>query len=86
MFDITKDRTRLQLQAEEARVIAERAKVAFNIFSSIYILGTVGGLLICLLEATRRIRFYGYYRLPRWEGKLILGSMATTDCLAGKAN
>jgi 1-acyl-sn-glycerol-3-phosphate acyltransferase len=31
-------------------------------------------LLICLLEATRRIRFYGYYRLPLWEGKLILAS------------
>jgi len=74
MFGITKDRARLQLQAEEARVRAKRAKVAFNIFSSIYILGTVGGLLICLLEATRRIRFYGYYRLPRWEGKLILAS------------
>jgi len=74
MFGITKDRARLQIQAEEARVRAKRAKVAFNIFSSIYILGTVGGLLICLLEATRRIRFYGYYRLPRWEGKLILAS------------
>jgi 1-acyl-sn-glycerol-3-phosphate acyltransferase len=74
MSGITKDRARLQLQAEEARVMAKRAKVAFNIFSSIYILGTVGGLLICLLEATRRIRFYGYYRLPRWEGRLILAS------------
>jgi 1-acyl-sn-glycerol-3-phosphate acyltransferase len=74
MAGITKDRSRLQLQAEVARVIAQRAKVTFNIFSSIYILGTVGGLLICLLEATRRIRFYGYYRLPRWEGKLILAS------------
>ncbi|MFW6102491.1 MAG: lysophospholipid acyltransferase family protein [Chloroflexota bacterium] len=74
MSRITKDRTRLQLRAEEARVIAHRAKVTFNIFSSIYILGTIGGLLICLLEATRRIRFYGYYRLPRWEGKLILAS------------
>jgi 1-acyl-sn-glycerol-3-phosphate acyltransferase len=76
MFGITKDRARLQLQAEEARVMAlvKRAKVTFNIFSSIYILGTFGGLLICLLEAARRIRFYGYYRLPRWEGKLILAS------------
>ncbi|MFB0557309.1 MAG: hypothetical protein ACETVW_05585, partial [Dehalococcoidia bacterium] len=62
MSGITKDRARLQLQAEEARVIARKAKVTFNIFSSIYILGTVGGLLICLLEATRRIRFYGYSR------------------------
>jgi 1-acyl-sn-glycerol-3-phosphate acyltransferase len=74
MFGITKDRARLRLQAAEAMVMAKRAKVTFNIFSSIYILGTVGGLLICLLEATRRIRFYGYYRLPRWEGKLILAS------------
>jgi 1-acyl-sn-glycerol-3-phosphate acyltransferase len=74
MFGITKDRARPQLQAEEAKGIARRAKVTFNILSSIYVLGTVGGLLICLLEATRRIRFYGYYRLPRWEGKLILAS------------
>jgi 1-acyl-sn-glycerol-3-phosphate acyltransferase len=54
--------------------MAKRAKVTFNIFSSIYILGTLGGLLICLLEAARRIKFYGYYRLPLWEGKLILAS------------
>ena len=74
MSGITTDRARLQLQAEEARVMAKRAKVAFNIFFSIYIMGTVGGLLICLLEATRRIRFYGYYRLHRWEGTLILAS------------
>jgi 1-acyl-sn-glycerol-3-phosphate acyltransferase len=74
MSGIAKDRARLQLQAEKARAMAKRAKVAFNLFSSIYILGTVGGLLICLLEAARRIRFYGYYRLPRWEGKLILAS------------
>jgi 1-acyl-sn-glycerol-3-phosphate acyltransferase len=74
MSGITKDRSRLQLHAEEARFIAQRAKVAFNIFSSIYVLGTIGGLLICLLEATRRISFHGYYRLPRWEGKLILAS------------
>jgi 1-acyl-sn-glycerol-3-phosphate acyltransferase len=72
MFGITKDRARLR--AEKARVMAKRARATFNIFSSIYILGTVGGFLICLLEATRRIRFYGYYRLPRWEGKLILAS------------
>ncbi|HEY4712354.1 MAG TPA: lysophospholipid acyltransferase family protein [Dehalococcoidia bacterium] len=74
MFGITKDRARLQSRAEGARVMARRARVTFNIFSSIYILGTVGGLLICLLEATRRIRFYGYSRLPLWEGKLILAS------------
>jgi 1-acyl-sn-glycerol-3-phosphate acyltransferase len=74
MFGITKDRALLQLQAEEAKGMARRAKVTFNIFSSIYILGTVGGLLIGLLEATRRIRFYGYSRLPLWEGKLILAS------------
>jgi 1-acyl-sn-glycerol-3-phosphate acyltransferase len=74
MSGITKDRARLQLLAEELRAMARRAKVAFNIFFSIYIIGTVGGFLICLLEATRRIRFYGYYRLPRWEGKLILAS------------
>lgn len=74
MFGITKDRARLQSQADKAKAIARRAKVAFNVFFSIYILGTLGGFLICLLEATRRIRFYGYYRLPRWEGKLILAS------------
>jgi 1-acyl-sn-glycerol-3-phosphate acyltransferase len=74
MSGVTKDRARLQSPAEKAKAIARRAKVAFNIFSSIYILGTVGGLLICLLEAARRIRFYGYYRLPRWEGKLILAA------------
>lgn len=74
MSGITKDRARLQSQADKAKAIARRAKVAFNIFFSIYILGTIGGFLICLLEATRRIRFYGYYRLPRWEGKLILAA------------
>ena len=74
MSGITKDMARVQLQAEGARAMARRAKVAFNIFFSIYIMGTFGGFLICLLEATRRIRFYGYYRLPRWEGKLILAS------------
>jgi 1-acyl-sn-glycerol-3-phosphate acyltransferase len=70
----TQDKTRLQLQADKAKATARKAKVTFNALSSIYILGTVGGFLICLLEATRRIRFYGYYRLPRWEGKLILAS------------
>jgi 1-acyl-sn-glycerol-3-phosphate acyltransferase len=74
MSSIAKDRERLQLQAEGARAMARRAKVTFNILSSIYIMGTIGGLLICLLEATRRIRFYGYSRLPLWEGKLILAS------------
>ncbi len=74
MFVITKDSARLQLRAEEARAMARKAKVTFSILSSIYILGTVGGVLICLLEAARRIRFYGYSRLPLWEGKLILAS------------
>jgi len=74
MFGITKDRARLQLQAERARVMTKKAKITFSIFSSIYILGTIGGVLICLLEAARRIRFYGYSRLPLWEGKLILAS------------
>ena len=74
MFDLTKERPPLQLQAQQARVIARRARVTLGILSSIYLLGTVGGVLICLLEATRRIRFYGYSRLPLWEGKLILAS------------
>jgi 1-acyl-sn-glycerol-3-phosphate acyltransferase len=74
MSRTTKDRARLQSQADRAKAIARRAKVALSVFSSIYILGTVGGFLLCLLEATRRIRFYGYPRLPLWEGKLILAS------------
>ncbi|MGQ9546923.1 MAG: lysophospholipid acyltransferase family protein [Dehalococcoidia bacterium] len=74
MLDVCKDRTRSQSQAEKWRLVAKRAKVAFNIFWSIYILGTFGGLLLCLFEAARRVRFYGYYRLPLWEGKLILAA------------
>ena len=74
MFDLTKERPPLQLHAQQARSIARRARVTLGILSSIYLLGTVGGVLICLLEATRRIRFYGYSRLPLWEGKLILAS------------
>ena len=36
--------------------------------------GTIGGILICLLEVVRIVRFYNYARLPLWEGKLILAS------------
>ena len=36
--------------------------------------GTIGGILICLLEVVRIIKFYNYARLPLWEGKLILAS------------
>ena len=36
--------------------------------------GTLGGILICLLEFARIIRFHNYGRLPLWEGKLILAS------------
>jgi 1-acyl-sn-glycerol-3-phosphate acyltransferase len=74
MSDTSKHRTALRLQAEPAKVIAKKAKVTFSIFSSIYVLGTLGGVLICLLEAAGRVRFYGYGRLPRWEGKLILAA------------
>jgi 1-acyl-sn-glycerol-3-phosphate acyltransferase len=38
------------------------------------VVGTIVGILICLLEAAGRIRFYNYGRLPLWEGKLILTS------------
>ncbi|MAF85972.1 MAG: hypothetical protein CL875_05820 [Dehalococcoidales bacterium] len=37
-------------------------------------MGTIGGILICLLEVVRVVRFYNYARLPLWEGKLILAS------------
>jgi 1-acyl-sn-glycerol-3-phosphate acyltransferase len=74
MSGISKHKARSQSKTQQAKAVARRVKIAFNVFSSIYILGSVGGLLICLLEAARRIRFYGYYRLPRWEGKLILAS------------
>ena len=36
--------------------------------------GTIGGVLICLLEAAKIIRFRNYARLPLWEGNLILAS------------
>jgi len=36
--------------------------------------GTIGGILICLLEVVRVVRFYNYARLPLWEGKIILAS------------
>ena len=37
-------------------------------------MGTIGGILICLLEVVRVVRFYNYARLPLWEGKIILAS------------
>jgi len=49
-------------------------KRIFSVALSIYGLGTVGGILICLLEVCRIIRFYNYARLPLWEGRLILAS------------
>ncbi len=51
-----------------------KAKRIFNIAFFIYVVGTVCGILICLLEVTGRIRFHNYARLPFWEGKLILAS------------
>ena len=41
---------------------------------SIYVVGTIGGIVICLLEMVRIIRFYNYARLPLWERKIILAS------------
>jgi 1-acyl-sn-glycerol-3-phosphate acyltransferase len=38
------------------------------------VVGTIGGILICLFEVVRIIRFRNYARLPLWEGKLILAS------------
>ncbi len=61
-------------EREETKAILRTAKKTFSISFSIYVLGTIGGILICLLEAFRRIRFYNYTRLPLWEGKLILAS------------
>jgi len=52
----------------------QKAKRIFSILFSIYVIGTIGGIFICLLEAAGRIRFYNYARLPLWEGKLILAS------------
>lgn len=37
-------------------------------------MGTIGGVLICLLEVVRVVRFRNYGRLPLWEGNLILAS------------
>lgn len=62
------------MQAAAARHIARKVKATFSVSFSIYLLGTIGGILVCLLEATRRIRFYNYARLPLWEGRLILAS------------
>lgn len=58
----------------EAKSVLRTARRNFGVFFSIYVLGTIGGLLICLLEAFRRLRFYNYARLPLWEGKIILAS------------
>jgi 1-acyl-sn-glycerol-3-phosphate acyltransferase len=51
-----------------------KIKRTFNIFIFIYVVGTICGLYICLLEVFGRIRFNSYARLPFWEGKLILAS------------
>ena len=37
-------------------------------------IGTIGGIFICLLEVVKIVNFYNYFRLPLWEGKLILAS------------
>ncbi len=39
-----------------------------------YLLGPLLGLLICLLEALRRIKFLNFYRFPIWEERLIIVS------------
>lgn len=62
------------MQAAEARHLARRVRATFSVSFSIYLLGTIGGVLVCLLEATRRVRFYNYSRLPLWEGNLILAA------------
>lgn len=49
-------------------------KRLFSISFSIYFIGTLGGILMCFLEALRRIQFHNYENLPLWEGKLILAS------------
>ena len=49
-------------------------KRLFIVLFSIYVLGSIGGVLMCLLEAVKIIRFRNYTRLPLWEGKLILAS------------
>ena len=56
------------------KAILSAARRRSSVLLSIYVLGTIGGILICLLEAVRIIRFYHYARLPLWDGKLILAS------------
>jgi len=58
----------------ETEVILKNAQRIFNIVFLIYVLGTIAGILICLLEVVRRVRFYNYDRLPLWEGNLIIAS------------
>jgi 1-acyl-sn-glycerol-3-phosphate acyltransferase len=58
----------------EAKTTLKIAKRRFVIVLSIYALGTIGGIIICLLEACGRIKYRNYSRLPLWEGKLILAS------------
>lgn len=62
------------MEQGQPKVILETAKKGASISFSIYVLGTIGGVFICLLEVFRRIRFYNYARLPLWEGKIILAS------------
>ncbi len=62
------------MQQVEPRVIFKTAKKAASISFSIYILGAIGGVAICLLEVLRRIRFQNYARLPLWEGRIVLAS------------
>ncbi len=59
---------------EETKAILRRAKRIFSIFFCVYVVGTIGGILICFLEAVKIIGFRNYARLPLWEGKLILAS------------
>jgi 1-acyl-sn-glycerol-3-phosphate acyltransferase len=52
----------------------KKVKRALSIIFTIYGMGTIGGILFCLLELFRVVRFHHYDRLPLWEGRLILAS------------
>lgn len=62
------------MQQVEPKIIFKTAKKTANIHFSIFFLGTIGGVAICILEFLRRIRFQNYARLPLWEGKIVLAS------------
>lgn len=44
----------------------------FNLWLATYVIGPILGVIFCLLEAVRIIKFHNFNRYPIWEEKLII--------------